>query len=79
MDIFRDRGSDSQGYTKRADSRVTKQIDLGGGVSLEVVYIPLGEFKLGSTPAENAWATGVEGGAVPGTDDLDRRLHNPCS
>lgn len=44
-----------------------KQVDLGGGVSLEVVYIPPGEFLMGSTPEERAWATGIEGGATPGT------------
>jgi sulfatase modifying factor 1 len=51
-----------------ADQPATKQIDLGEGVFLEVVYIPPGEFKMGSTPEERAWATGVEGGAVPGTE-----------
>jgi len=43
----------------------TKQADLGHDVTLEVVYIPAGEFKMGSTPAERAWATGIESfGAV---------------
>jgi formylglycine-generating enzyme required for sulfatase activity len=36
-------------------------------VSLEVVYLPPGDFMLGSTPEERAWATGIEGGAPPGT------------
>lgn len=41
---------------------------LGKRTSLEVVYIPPGDFVMGSTPEEKAWATGVEGGAQPGTD-----------
>lgn len=45
----------------------SKRLDLGGDVSLEVVYIPPGEFEMGSTPEEKAWATGIEGGARPGT------------
>jgi sulfatase modifying factor 1 len=43
-----------------------KKLDLGG-VKLEVVFIPPGEFMMGSTPEEKAWATGIEGGAQPGT------------
>src|SRR5690606_41015167 len=46
----------------------SKVIDLGDNVSLEVVYIPPGKFKMGSTPEEKAWATSQEGGATPGTD-----------
>jgi len=37
-------------------------------VALELVYIPPGEFMMGSTPAEKKWATSEEGGALPGTD-----------
>ena len=43
-------------------------VDLGHDVTLEVVYIPAGEFRMGSTAAEKAWATGIEGGATPGTE-----------
>jgi formylglycine-generating enzyme required for sulfatase activity len=46
----------------------TKQADLSGGVSLELVYIPPGDFRMGSTPEEKAWATGIEGGAQAGTE-----------
>src|SRR5690606_9834537 len=42
--------------------------NLGDGVWLETVYIPPGEFFMGSTPEEKLWATGIEGGAVPGTE-----------
>ncbi len=45
----------------------SKQIDLGSNVTLELVYIPPGEFTMGSSVEERAWATGIEGGATPGT------------
>ncbi len=45
----------------------TKQLDLGKSVALELVYIPPGKFMMGSTDAEKSWATGIEGGAQPGT------------
>mgnify|MGYP003134873143 FL=1 len=45
-----------------------KKIDLGEDVSLEVLYIPPGKYMMGSTPEEKAWATGIEGGATPGTE-----------
>lgn len=41
--------------------------DLGQEVSLETVFIPPGEFFMGSTPEEKLWATGIEGGAQPRT------------
>jgi formylglycine-generating enzyme required for sulfatase activity len=44
-----------------------KRIELGEKTTLEVLYIPPGEFMMGSTPEEKAWATGIEGGATPGT------------
>ena len=44
-----------------------KNLDLGNGVGLELVYIPPGKFMMGSTAAEKEWATGIEGGAKPGT------------
>ena len=45
--------------------------ELGNGVglvSLETIYIPPGEFLMGSTPEEKSWATGIEGGAQAGTE-----------
>lgn len=53
---------------EKSETDKTKHINLGENVSLEVVYIPPGDFKMGSTPEEKAWATGIEGGATPGTD-----------
>lgn len=46
---------------------VTKA-SLGKDVVLETVYIPAGEFMMGSTPEEKKWATGIEGGAQAGTE-----------
>jgi hypothetical protein len=53
--------------------------DLGGAVVLETVYIPPGEFLMGSTPAEKRWATGIEGGAQAGTDRESRAAATDAS
>lgn len=45
----------------------SRTLDLGKDVGLEVVYLPPGKFVMGSTQAEKDWATGIEGGAQPGT------------
>lgn len=60
--------SKSQNYNhSEGHSQIeTKLIDLGEGVTLEIVYIPPGEFMMGSTKEEKIWATGFEGGAHPG-------------
>ena len=42
----------------------SKQIDLGQDVALEIVFIPPGEFQMGSTAAEKEWAIGQDGGAL---------------
>jgi len=65
--IFEVSGSANAAPAGKPVKGATKQVDLGRDVSLELVYIPPGEFKMGSTPAERAWATGIEGGATPGT------------
>jgi formylglycine-generating enzyme required for sulfatase activity len=39
----------------------TRTLDLGGRSTLELVWIPPGDFALGSTAAERAWAAGPEG------------------
>lgn len=57
------------GTSRSVDGQeVSRQADLGEGVTLALVYIPPGEFKMGSTPEEREWATGIEGGAAPGTE-----------
>lgn len=50
-------------HAEKPAKETAKQIQLGGDVELEIVYIPPGEFKMGSTAAEKKWAVGQEGGA----------------
>ncbi len=50
-----------------ADKGDLKTLDLGSGVKLELLHIPPGRFMMGSTAKEKEWATGIEGGAQPGT------------
>ncbi len=42
----------------------TRDADLGNGVHLELVYVPPGTFRMGSTEAEKKWAVSAEGGAA---------------
>ena len=49
----------------------SKRLDLGDGVTLEALYLPPGEFMMGSTPEEKQWATGIEGGVEVKTDKVD--------
>ncbi len=51
-----------------SDQLQVMQADLGHDVTLDLVAIEAGEFMMGSTPEERAWATGIEGGATPGTE-----------
>ena len=55
-------------HAAEPNPRESKKIDLGEDVMLEVVYLPPGEFMMGSSPDEKKWATGIEGGAQPGTN-----------
>ena len=65
--LFRFAAADAAMQAAEPAKGATKQIDLGGGTTLEVIYLPPGDFLMGSTPEERAWATGIEGGATPGT------------
>ncbi|WP_437222021.1 formylglycine-generating enzyme family protein [Planctomicrobium sp. SH661] len=51
-------------YAEDVKQGAAKTIDLGSEVALEVVYIPPGRFKMGSTAAEKEWAVGQDGGAL---------------
>lgn len=55
--------TDDVAYAEHPVQGATKQVHLDSGVSLEVVYIPPGEFMMGSTAAEKQWAVGQDGGA----------------
>jgi len=55
-------------HAAEPNPRESKRIDLGEAVTLEVLYLPPGEFMMGSSPDEKKWATGIEGGAQPGTN-----------
>lgn len=59
------------------DAGDTRTLELGHGTTLEVIWIPPGDFMMGSTVAEKAWATGIEGGATPGTTREDYEGEQP--
>ncbi|WP_298865325.1 SUMF1/EgtB/PvdO family nonheme iron enzyme [uncultured Gimesia sp.] len=50
-------------HAKEPAPGAAQKIQLGGEVDLEIVYIPKGEFKMGSTNAEKEWAVSEAGGA----------------
>src|SRR5688572_3973038 len=62
------KNSKSNGTSAPNKAEETKRVNLGNDVTLELVYIPPGKFKMGSTPEEKAWATSRVGGAQPGTE-----------
>lgn len=51
-------------HAAEPEKGTAKLVDLDGGVALEIVYIPPGEFTMGSTAAEKKWAVSQEGGAL---------------
>jgi formylglycine-generating enzyme required for sulfatase activity len=61
-------GLDSQCTAQQPVQGQVKLLHLGKDVRMEVLYLPPGEFLMGSTAEERAWATGIEGGATPGTE-----------
>lgn len=64
---------DAEEYAKRAEEArrrgpvqgETYTVDLGGGVAVEMAWIPSGTTTLGSTQAERDWAAGPEGQGAP--------------
>jgi len=60
-------GLTAEVFGQQPEQGQVRTVDLGNDVRLEVLYLPPGEFMMGSTPEERAWATGIEGGATPGT------------
>lgn len=55
------------GHELQADAPKQGQsqfVSLGDDIKIEIVYIPPGEFRMGSTPEEKSWAVGQDGGAL---------------
>ncbi|MFN7626799.1 MAG: hypothetical protein ACK5PZ_08210, partial [Pirellula sp.] len=55
-------------HAQSPDSPQVLIASLGNEAKLELVHVPPGEFMMGSTQEEKDWATGIEGGAQPGTE-----------
>ena len=56
-------------HAAEPEQGAAQQIDLGSDVALEIVYIPPGEFLMGSTDEEKKWAVGQDGGALFSSGD----------
>ena len=57
--VFEAVGNHHAAFAEKPTIGTTKQVDLGADVTVKLVFVPAGEFKMGSTPTERKWATGI--------------------